>query len=208
MPKLKSIVVRSGQKIELSDKTIQSLGGTRVALRPRTPDALRTLLAEVGKKPARLHDEKSFDQLKSQKGHLELTPAKHERFQGLSISTFKAIVRALPAGAAMPKSVQIPRLESGCGCKRAHNDRASRDRALASNFYELPIPDWLQKLLVFRNTAFFQDIVVESGGLLVINQPTIAARNFVLHSGGRVRQEVSVVIDLSGGFRAGEAADA
>jgi hypothetical protein len=53
MAELKSILVRSGEQVELSEKAIVGLGGERVFLRPRTPAALKTLVGAATKKPAR-----------------------------------------------------------------------------------------------------------------------------------------------------------
>jgi hypothetical protein len=211
MPDVKSILVRSGQRVELSEKSVSVLGGNLVNLRPRTPNALRTLLADPGNNPTRLHDAKSFERIKSQKGYLEFSPDKEGRFQGLSIRGLIAILRVLPPEGKLPKSVDIPVLKSDCGCRASSHAISSRMYGYALDRHgsaTLAVPAWLRDLKIFRRAALFQDVVVEKGGLLTINYPTILARNFILHTGGRVKQVVSVVLDLSGSFRVGAAADA
>jgi hypothetical protein len=206
MAELKSILVRSGQQVELSEKAIVGLGGERLLLRPQTPAALKTLVGAAAKKPARLHDEQSFERLTSPGNLLELAPDKDGRFRGLSVSTLRAIVRVLPAESAMPKTVELPRVNRDCGCKVSRKNRASSVYFSAAEPYELALPEWLRLLAIFRVAAFFRDIVVEKGGLLVITFPIIVARNFVLHTGGTVKLQVSAVMDFSGAFRAGAAA--
>lgn len=208
MAKLKSLVVRRRQHVELSDRTVLLLGGSLVDLRPRTPNALKTLLFEMSRKPARLHDPKSYDRLPTRKGYLELLPDKQGRFQGLSYSTLISILRTLPEGATIPRSVELHASKRACGCKTPGHVHESNKSALRADVLEFAVPEWLRKLRVFRVAAWFQDIIVESGGLLTINSPTIVARNFILHTGGQVKQRVPVVMDLSGSFRAGAAADA
>ena len=207
MAELKSILVRSGEQVELSEKAIVGLGGERLILRPRTPGALKTLVGVTAKKPARLHDEQSFEHLTSPGNLMELAPDKDRLIQGLSVSTLMAIVRALPAESAMPKTVELQRVNRNRGRIVSRANRASPAYFSAPETYELALPEWLQRLAFFRAAAFFQDIVVEKSGLLVISAPTILVRNFLLHTGGRVKQQVSVVMDLSGAFRAGAAAD-
>ena len=206
MAELKSIRVRSGEQVELSEKAIVGLGGERLILRPRTSAALKTLVGAAAKKPARLHDEQSFEHLTSPGNLLELAPDKDSRLQGLSVSTLMAIVRALPAESAMPKTVELPGINRDRG-KASRKNRASPVYFWAAEPYELALPDWLRQLAIFRTAAFFRDIVVEKGGLLVISFPIIVARNFRLQTGGTVKQQVSAVMDFSGTFRVGAAAD-
>jgi hypothetical protein len=154
-----------------------------------------------------LHKEESFERLTSPGNLLELVPDKDGRLQGLSVSTMMAIVRALPAESAMPKSVELPRVNRDCGCGVSRKNRAAPVFFSAAEPYELALPEWLRQLGIFRTAAFFRDIVVEKGGLLVISFPIIAARNLILHTGGTMKQQVSAVMDFSGAFRAGAAAD-
>lgn len=199
----KSIVVRSGQHVELTEKSTTALGGILVDLRPKTANALRTLLAQVGKNPARFQDGESFEQLKSRENYVELLPDKDGSIQGLSAPGLIAMVRALPAGAKMPKTVEVPVFKRISGGRRSAKARSSRDFpvSLAPQLATVDIPEWLQNLRVFRTVLLFEDIVVESGGLLTIDYPTITARNFVLHAGGRVKQLVSLAMELTGSFR-------
>jgi hypothetical protein len=202
------MLVRSGEQLELSEKSLVELGGERILIRPQTPAALKTLVGTAAKKPARLHDEHSFARVTSPGNLLDLSPDKDGRLQGLSVSTLMAIVRALPTESAMPKTVELQRANRHCDCNVSRNNRGSPICFSGSEPYELALPEWLQQLAIFRNAVSFRDIVVENGGLLVISLPTILARNFVVHTGGRVKLQVSVAMDLSGAFRVGAPADA
>jgi hypothetical protein len=203
MPNPKSLVVKSGQKIELSEANTPALGGLVVQIRPRTADGLRTLLGQLGKNTARLHDDKHFEQLKKVDDHMKFVPDKQGNFNGLSVRGFLAIVRNLPHGNGMPKKVEVPIVKSGCGCKGSSKNTVARtiERSVLTDIVAVDVPEWLRNLRFYLDARYFEDIEVEAGGVLILDQGTVMARNLILHRGSRVEQQGMVTLDLAGSFR-------
>lgn len=211
--------VRAGQHARLNIDSALSLGAQMIALRPRGPQGLRTILGMVDGKPARFQDAKAFERLAPKNDLIHLELDERGRIHGLPLGFFRRIVRAIPNGSSMPERVRLePRYES-CGCARPDDAHGAKERSAEFDerasgaagparlkypiraAHEFQVPAWLRDLQVYRLGLFFRDIIVERGALLTIEHATLAARHFMLLPGGRVEQKCSLVMDLTGSLR-------
>jgi hypothetical protein len=215
-----SVVVTDGQTLTLSGAARRVSGVPALVVRPRTTAAL---LLVGGRRPPllpRLSDESQFEEMDCSDGLVDLgEPDREGRIDGYSRAFLRGIFDRLDPDQRTPAErvravIPPPEREVACRCPaRATTEGVAVDvtalddvalRKLGYTVREWFVPEFIQRLSVFRYINRLGDIIVGRNSTLVLEADFgfAIADNFLAYHGARiVQQAANVTLDIVGRMR-------